>query len=216
MLSRNAAFKDRQEAGKELAHIIKNFNFHAPVILALPRGGVILGREVALLLKVPLDVLISRKLGAPGNAEYGIGAVSEDEIPFYITQALEQYGCGSEDLGTILDTETLELRRRIRLYRGGRPLDSVKGQTVLLIDDGLATGVTAVAAARFLKSLAPGKLILAVPVAPAEIPLEVAGSFDQIICPNYISNFYGVGVHYQNFEQVEDAQVLQILQQLRG
>lgn len=204
-------FKDRVEAGKKLGAALKKKKITAPFVLALPRGGVVIGAEVAKILQCPLDVVISRKIGFPGHLEYGIGALSEDEVPLFNPSILKYFEYDSQDVTQIVEEEKIEMKRRLKLYRDSRPLEKLETKTVILVDDGLATGVTAAAAGKFLKKLSPKKLILAVPVGPREISPLIEQQFDEIFCLYQPINFHGVGVWFNDFTQVEDREVLRIL-----
>lgn len=205
-------FRNRTEAGQKLAQALKKHDFKDPVILGLPRGGVVIADEVARAFHVPLGVIIARKIGAPGHEEYGIGAMSEDELPTFNPEVLSYFDPRSPEIQSIVEEETLELRRRMELYREGRHLPMLNGKTAILVDDGIATGVTAAAAGKFVRSLHPERIILAVPVGPVNISRTVKENFDEIICLHSLHNFRGVGLWYEDFSQVEDEDVLTILQ----
>ncbi|MFP5384829.1 MAG: phosphoribosyltransferase [Bacteriovoracia bacterium] len=211
MASLDYFFEDRKDAGKQLAGELKKLNFENPVLLALPRGGIVVADEVAEELHVPLDVVIARKIGAPGHSEYGIGAISENEEPTFNSSAISYFNPESPAVRQTVEEETNELHRRKQLYRGGQDLPEMKDKTVIVIDDGLATGVTAVAAAKFLRTLGPKELVLAVPVGPAIPGREVEESYDRIICLHSLQDLRGVGLWYNDFTQVEDEEVLDIL-----
>lgn len=211
MASQNYRFKDRTQAGRKLGEKLLIKGIHRPVILALPRGGVPVAEEVARILGAPLDVVVARKIGAPGQKEYGIGAMSEDEVPYFNPDILGYFDIKGSEVKRILNVETEELRRRIALYREGRELPDLKGKTVLLIDDGLATGVTAAAAGAFLRKHNLEMLIFAAPVCPKNISSEVREQFDEIICLQSPMMFQAVGLWYEEFPQVEDDEVMSIL-----
>jgi putative phosphoribosyl transferase len=211
MLSHNLRFKDRIHAGRKLGERLLVRAFSEPVILALPRGGVPVAEEVARIHGAPLDVVIARKIGAPGHEEFGIGALSEDEVPHFNPGMSNYFNISGAEVRTIVKAETEELRRRIANYRGGRALPDLEGKTVILIDDGLATGVTAAAAGAFLRTLVPKELIFAAPVCPENIGPKVREQFDEIICLQSPRNFQAVGLWYENFSQVEDDEVMFIL-----
>lgn len=209
---RGSLFQDRRDAGRKLAGVLQKENMDDAVILALPRGGVVVADEVAKSFRLPLEVVISRKIGAPGHPEYGIGALSENNIPSFNSSVAGYFDPESPAIRATIEDETEELKRRVELYRSGNPLPDMKNKKVIVIDDGLATGVTAVAAAKFLKTLHPRELILAVPVGPDEVGQDVEESYDRVICPHALSNLRGVGLWYDNFDQVEDDEVLEILE----
>lgn len=204
-------FRNRTEAGRKLAQALKKHDFKDPVILGLPRGGVVLASEVARTLHVPVGVVMARKIGAPGHEEYGIGAVSEDETAIFNPEVLSYFDPRSPEIQKIVADETLELQRRIALYREGKSLPSLSGKTAILVDDGIATGVTAAAAGKFVRSLHPERVVLAVPVGPINIGSFVKENFDEIICLHALHNFRGVGTWYEDFNQVVDDEVMKIL-----
>lgn len=209
---RGSLFQDRRDAGKKLANILKQEDLEDIVILALPRGGVVVADEVAKELHLPLEVVIARKIGAPGHPEYGIGALSENNIPSFNSSVTGYFDPESPAIQATILEESEELKRRVELYRQGKALPDMEDKKVLVIDDGLATGATAVAAAKFLRSLHPRELVLAVPVGPLDVGSDVREAYDRIICPHPLSNLRGVGLWYENFDQVEDEEVLTILQ----
>lgn len=205
-------FEDRRDAGKRLGEMLHQRDFPDPFILALPRGGVVVADEVARELKAQLDVVISRKIGAPGQPELGIGAISEDGKPAFNPRMSAYFNIDSPMVQHTVREETDELKRRKELYRGGHELPDLAGKTVIVVDDGLATGATALSAAQFLRTKNPEKIILAVPIGPQNIGQEVEASFDEIICVHALSNLQSVGLWYGDFTQVEDEEVLSILQ----
>lgn len=207
----NFLYRDRLHAGKVLSEIILKRELINPIILALPRGGVPIGMQIAEVLKAPLDVLIVRKIGAPFNPEYGIGAISEDLIPLMSAESLVNEEHLEEEVKEIIENEKKELIRRIQLYRGDRKLPEFQNRTVILVDDGIATGVTAAAAGKFLKSQGAKEVILAVPVGPRTLGPLVRRNVDEIICPYTPAGFSGVGSWYQDFRQVSDEEVVYIL-----
>ena len=206
-------FNDRGHAGQVLSEHLLKYELVNPLILALPRGGVPVAHEISRLLRVPMDVLIVRKIGAPFNPEYGIGAISENLIPFINAEAFLPEDHIEQDVKEIIENEKAEVLRRIKLYRGDRKLPDLKNRTVLLVDDGIATGVTAAAAGRYLRFTGAKKIILAVPVAPRNINIFVRENMDEIICPYTTSRFSGISNWYRDFRQVTDEDVLNILSQ---
>jgi predicted phosphoribosyltransferase len=213
MFSNDHMFVDRTDAGKELGEYLRLKKIPDPVVFALPRGGVTVAKEVAERLGVSLDVIIARKIGSPDQPEYGIGALSEDEVPLFNPEIVRYFDLKGPEISAIVAEEKAELRRRISYYRQGRKLPSLKGKTAILVDDGLATGVTAAAAGEFLKKLHPEKSVLAVPIGPREISPMVKEQFDEIICLQRPEFLQAVGLWYEDFTQVQDDEVLETLGQ---
>jgi putative phosphoribosyl transferase len=207
----NPIFKNRIEAGQVLGLKLRSKHITNPIVLALPRGGVIIGNEVAKILGTELDVVISRKIGSPEDEEFGIGAMAEDEVPFFNPELGDRYDFSGKKVTDIILSQKKELNRRITHYRGNRILPEVRGRNVILIDDGLATGVTAAAAAAFLRKFGPSALYLAVPVGPKHPGPMISNLFDEIIVLATPNEFQGVGMCYRDFAQVEDAEVKHIL-----
>lgn len=211
MLRRLALFVDRREAGRRLAPSLERFRGQEPVVVALPRGGVPVAYEIASALSAPLDILLVRKVGAPFHPEYGIGAVAEGGLRFIRRDEVELTGISEEELEAVVATETAELERRRRLYRADRDPLPVDGRTVILVDDGIATGGTATVAARALKARGAAGVVLAVPVAPPGASRRLAGDFDEIVCLEEPHGFSGVGQFYVDFGQVSDEEVKELL-----
>lgn len=204
-------YNDRAHAGKVLAEYLMNQELHSPFILALPRGGLPVADEVAHLIKAPMDVLVVRKIGAPFNPEYGIGAMCEDLIPLMSAESFFPTNHMEEDVKATIQKEKKELVRRIQLFRHGRSLPDFKSRTVIVVDDGIATGVTAASAGKYLKSIGAKEVILAVPVGPRHLSELVRNNFNEIICPYTPSGFSGVGNWYRDFRQVSDEEVIAVL-----
>src|SRR5215469_987838 len=181
------------------------------LVLALPRGGVAVAREVADALAAPLDVLVTRKIGYPPQPELGVGAIAEGGDPVYDEQFVYRLGLSHEDLEPVVARERAELDRRVRVYRGGRPPPDVAGRLVILVDDGLATGVTARAALRSLRSRSAGQTVLAVPVAAPSSAAAMLREADSVVALALPETFRAVGEWYVSFGQLTDSDVLKLL-----
>ncbi len=204
-------YSTRSHAGKILAAKLVERHIENPIIFALPRGGVPIGHEIAKALHVSLEVLMVRKIGAPFNPEYGIGAICEDLRPLFNAGELLHFEDLDDAVVKIVDDEKRELTRRVQYYRGTRKLPEVKNRNVILVDDGLATGVTAAAAGKFLRSKDAKQIFLAVPVGPKTVSELLTENIDEIICPYHPDGFMAIGSWYQYFPQVTDEEVMNIL-----
>lgn len=182
-----------------------------PVVVALPRGGVPVGREVADALDAPLEILAVRKLGAPHNPEYGIGAIAEGGTRVFDPEALAILGIDGGVLDEIVARESAELERRVEAYRDGRPPLPLAGRTVIVVDDGVATGVTDTAALRSIRRREPRRLVLAVPVCAPDSAARLREEADEVVCLLEPALLYGVGQWYRDFSQVSDEQVIAAL-----
>ena len=208
-------FKDRIDAGKTLAMRLLEYKDTDAVVFAIPRGGVVVGYEVARALNLKLDVVIPRKIGAPGNPELAIGAVVTRDHPMINQTLVSQLNISASYIEQEIDNQLQEIERRLQLYLGGRPPHGVQGQVILLVDDGLATGYTALAAIRAVKQENPGKLVLAVPVAPRDTYELLKKEVDEIVCVEVHELFFAVGQFYEVFTQTTDAEVTEILSEYR-
>ncbi len=205
-------FASRDHAGRALAqkvaeHLAPGGTPGTPLVLALPRGGVPVAAPVADLLGGDLDIVVARKIGAPAQPELGVGAIAEDGPPVFADAALHHLGLTADDLADAVEKERAELRRRVRRYRGDRPAPRVTGRTVVLVDDGLATGITAHAALRWLHGRRPRRLVLAVPVCSREAHDALAADADSIVCLHAPRTFTAVGRWYADFGQLTDDDV---------
>lgn len=206
-------FRDRREAGQRLAAALLPLNLADPLVLALPRGGVPVGFEVAQALAAPLDVLVVRKIGAPGQPEYGIGAVADGSEPQTVLNedAMALIAPGADYVAAESARQLAEIERRRRAYRGDRPPVAVRDRVVVLVDDGIATGGTARVALKALKRAGAERVVLAVPVAPKAALEVLAREADHVVCLAAPEPFHAVGEHYLDFDQVSDAEVVRLL-----
>jgi putative phosphoribosyl transferase len=208
---------DRRTAGRLLARKLKGLCSERTVVLALPRGGVPVASEIAKAFGARLDVIVTRKIGFPRQPELGVGAIAEGmREPVYDDQMLARLGLTPAELARVVTAERAELARRVRVYRPGRPPPDVAGRPVIVVDDGLATGVTARAALRSLRAGtfgagAPGALLLAVPVAPATAAEALGADADRVVTLISPRRFASVGQWYESFPQLTDADVLDLL-----
>jgi putative phosphoribosyl transferase len=208
-------FEDRGDAGRRLAGRLSRYVDERPVVFALPRGGVPVGDEVSRSLGAPLEIVVSRKLGAPGQPEFGIGAVAPGGVRVLNERAVRVLGIEKDYLDWISARESAEAERRLLLFRGDRPYPDLDGRTAILVDDGLATGVTARAALLALKRLNPRRLVLAVPVCAPQTAKLLRPETDDLICLVEPSDLEAVGLWYRNFEQVPDEEVVRLLEEAR-
>lgn len=200
-------FQDRREAGQKLAKQLEMYRGKRAIVLALPRGGVVVGYEVAKALNLPLDVIITRKIGAPGNPEYAIGAVAETGDVQLNQEEIRLFGISPQYVNDEIRRQKQEIERRVQLYRGGRRLPSVRNKIVIVVDDGIATGFTMRASIRALKVEEPKKIVLAVPVAPPDVLDEMRKEVDEAVCLATPEPFFAVGAWYRHFEQTTDEEV---------
>ncbi|MFA9430680.1 phosphoribosyltransferase [Egicoccus sp. AB-alg2] len=204
-------FADRTDAGRRLADLLATRDLQDPVVLALPRGGVPVAAPVADRLGAPLDVLVVRKLGAPRQPELAIGAIAEGAVRVLDPTMVDRLGLDEGALDAIEATERRELQRRVHRYRGDRPLLDLHGRTAVIVDDGLATGATAVAACRTARGAGPLGVVLAVPVAAEGGVEHLRAEADAVVCPVVPMAFRAVGQWYADFTQTGDEEVLALL-----
>jgi putative phosphoribosyl transferase len=206
-------FADRHEAGRLLAARLLRFSDRRPVVLALPRGGVPVGYEIARALGAPLDLVLVRKLGAPGQPELAIGALALGTDAEIVTDRplLAALGVTAAALAAITAREREEIERRRKLYLGDRPPAPVEGRTAILVDDGIATGATMRAALAATRKRKPARLVLAVPVAAPDTVARLRAEADEIVCLEAPPAFFAVGQFYRSFAQLEDREVLDLL-----
>lgn len=208
-------FADRREAGQRLAARVAELGLSDPVVLALPRGGVPVGYEVARGLSAPLDVLVVRKIGAPAQPELGVGAIAEGGEPLLDEGMLARLGRSRAELEPTISREREEVERRVRRYRGDLPALDVRGRTIVIVDDGLATGSTARAALRSPRAREAARIVLAVPVCAAETAERLRAEAHDIVCVAAPVDFRAVGAWYDRFEQTPDEVVVALLREAR-
>lgn len=210
------AFHDRGDAGRQLAEALLRYRDENPIVLALPRGGVPVGYEIARALGAPLDVLVARKLGAPGQPELAMGAVAPGGVLILNGRLVQRLEYSEEQIERVAAKERAEVERRLQIFRGERSAPAVSDRTVILVDDGIATGMTAKAAILSLRCQRPRRLVLAVPVCAAQAAEELRGEVDELVCIKAPTYLLAIGVWYENFEQISDGEVVRILEQARN
>jgi putative phosphoribosyl transferase len=212
-----SGYADRADAGRVLARELATMELPGPVVvLGLARGGVPVAVEVAAALGARADVLVVRKLGLPGQPEYGLGALAEGGEPVYDRDGMRVAGVTEDDLAAVAEAEQAECRRRVIAYRGDRPPADVEGGTAVVVDDGIATGVTAVAALEAVRQRGPARLVLAAPVASRQAVARLEPLADDLVVPLVPPRFGAVSVFYERFDQTSDAEVTALLPEFRS
>lgn len=206
-----AYFSNRIEAGRRLAEALKEFAGHGGVVLAIPRGGVVVGYEIAQKLHLELDVIVPRKLGAPSNSELAIGAIAEDGTAILDDGLVAYLGVNEDYIRRESERQKLEIKRRLKLYRQDAPPLSIKGQTVLVVDDGIATGSTMKAALASLRKQGAKNIVVAVPVGPPSTISELHEMADKVVCLYMPEYFQAIGQFYEDFNQTSDEEVIDLL-----
>lgn len=204
-------FRDREAGGAELARALSKYRGSDLVVYGLPRGGVVTARAVAAALQAPLDLVVPRKIGHPHQPEYAVGAIAEDGQ--VVLNEHEVAGLSREWLAREEQAQLQESRRRRAVYLDGRQPLPVKGKTALVVDDGIATGYTMKAAVLAIRKMQPARVVVAAPVGPPGVEARFAGIADEVVVPYTPKGFYAIGQFYEEFEQLEDADVMAILQQ---
>lgn len=203
---------DRSEAGRELAEALAHYRGRQDVlVLALPRGGVPVAYEIAIALQAPLDLVLVRKLGAPGQRELAMGAIASGGIRVLNENLISTLNVSGRDIESVAEREQRELERREVAYRGDRPRQGISGRTVILVDDGVATGATMRAAIASLRQQNPARIVIALPLAPASTVNTLAREADEVICLHSPEPFVAIGRWYQDFSQVSDREVRGLL-----
>lgn len=205
-------YRDRVEAGTILAQQLSAYaNRNDVLVLALPRGGVPVAFEIAKSLSAPLDVFIVRKLGVPGHSELAMGAIAMGGIHVFNNDILQELNISQDELKAVIAKEEQELKRRETAYRGDHPFPSIKDKTIILVDDGIATGASMRAAIKALRELKPASIVVAVPVADKHMCENMQPLVDRLVCPLQPMHFYAVGAWYDDFAQTEDEEVFTLL-----
>ncbi len=204
-------FLNRQDAGEKLSRVLQKYKQENVVVLGIPRGGAVVAAEVARELNAPLDVIIPRKIGAPHNPEVAIGAVSQDGTVIRDEAMISLLGISDEQINTLAERVSGEISRRVNTYRGGRPGLDLRDRTVIIVDDGIATGFTVQAALKSVRGMEPRRLVLAVPVAPADTVAVLQDKVDEMVCLQTPELFYAVGQFYMEFDQTTDEEVIKLL-----
>lgn len=205
-------FRDRTQAGQKLAAELQDYADRSDLlVLGLPRGGVPVAFEIAQKLGAPLDVFLVRKLGVPGREELAMGAIATGGVRVLNDEVVQGLHIADDVIDQVVHREQQELKRRERLYRGDRPQPEIQNRTVIIVDDGLATGATIRAAVKALRQHRPAHIVVAVPVAARETYEEFREEMDEIVCPLTPNQFSAVGLWYQNFSQTTDEEVLELL-----
>ncbi len=202
-------FADRRDAGRRLAAALDHLRERRPIVIAVPRGGVVVGHEVATHLRAPLDVIVPRKLRAPYNPELAIGAVAEGGAVF-VDEGIAR-GIGAAYVEQEIAAQRTEITRRVLAYRGGRAIPALDGRAAIVVDDGIATGATMIAALRAVRGMTPARLVAAVPVAPPDGIARLAREADEVVCLVAPAVFHAVGQFYGDFAQVDDGEVMALL-----
>jgi len=206
-------FRDRADGGRQLARKLTAYANRSDVlVLGIPRGGVPVAFEVAQALHAPLDILLVRKLGTPGQKELAMGAIASGGIRIVNHELVAELGISANQLAEVIAAQEAELHRREQLFRGSRPDISAQGRIIILVDDGIATGSSMRAAIDALRTLQPKKIVVAVPVAPSRADVQIKGVADEFVCVLKPEWFFGIGQFYEDFSQTEDSEVQALLQ----
>jgi predicted phosphoribosyltransferase len=211
-----STFLDRADAGRNLAAALRKHQMRRPIVLALPRGGVAVGFEIANDLGIPLDIIVARKLGAPQQPELAIGAVAPGGVRILDEPAVHHLRISSEVVQELVDRETIEMQRRERLYRAGMSPTVAEAvdladRTIILVDDGIATGLTVRAAILSVRRLQPSSVIVAAPVCARETALDLRGEVDAVVCLLIPAELHAIGLWYRDFSQLTDDEVIALL-----
>lgn len=206
-------FKNRSEAGILLSKKLTKFASSKTIVLAIPRGGVVVGYEIAKRLNLPLNIIMVRKISHPLRPEFGLGAIAEGDAQIFDKKMMRSLGLSEKDLKEVIKKEKKELSRRIKVYRSLKPYPSLKGMNVILVDDGLATGVTAKAAIKAVRKDVPAKIIFATPICAEDISREIESLVDNFLCLSRVEDLSAISLWYEEFYPVEDEEVMELLKQ---
>jgi putative phosphoribosyl transferase len=209
-------FTNREQAGRLLGEELRAYAGEDTIVLGLPRGGVPVAFEVARALRAPLDVRVVRKLGVPWHPELGVGAVAEEGHIDLNADVLKHVGLSEGELSRLIEAKRREVQERVQKFRAGRPQPELQGRTVILVDDGIATGGTVRAAIRSVRTHHPRQIVLAVPVAAPDTLADLAPGLDRIVCLMAPPNLYAIGLWYEDFQQVDDDEVAALLERARS
>ena len=215
MPHRATMFTDRRDAGRQLAGWLSGYQDGGGIILALPRGGVPVGYEIARSLRVPLDVFVARKLGVPGQPELALGAVAPGGVRILNDRMVRELGVSDDWIEAATESELDEVGRRMRRFRGMRPEPEIRDRTVILVDDGIATGMTVRVAVRAVREKGPRRVVLAVPVCAEVTAGALTSEVDALICLRTPSDLWAIGLWYESFHQLEDEEVVELLERGR-
>lgn len=206
-------FKNRSEAGILLSKKLSKFRGNKTIVLGIPRGGVVLGFEIAKRLRLPLNIIMVRKISHPLHPEFGLGAIAEGNISVFDTKTMKSFSISEKELEGVLKEEKKELSRRIKVYRKLKPYPKLKGMNVILVDDGLATGVTAKAAIKAIRKDGPSKIIFAIPLCSEDVSKDIEPLVDNFLCLNRAHELSAISLWYEEFYPVEDDEVMNLLKQ---
>lgn len=204
-------FKNRKESGQKLAMALQRYATENPFILAMPRGGVVIGYEIAKSLHAPLDVIVTRKIGAPTQPEYAIGAIAPENIQIFNSAAISSLNISNTELEALISEEEKEMARRIQFYRANKPPLDLTDKLVIIVDDGVATGQTAIAAIRSVRKMRPKKIIFACGVSSQDALLLLQKEANEVVSLSSPAMFYAVSEWYQDFRQTTDEEVIKLL-----
>jgi len=204
-------FKNRLDAGRQLTNKLSKYKGKDVIVLAIPRGGIIVGNEIAKAIDAKLDIIVPRKIGSPEDPEFAIGAVAPDGSTSLEEDVVRSYGISENYIKNKVKEEIQEIKRRMNTYRGNKPFPKLKNKIVILVDDGVATGNTMIASVKFIKKQKPKKIVIAVPIAPSDFINKVSSMVNEVISLKPLEPYYAISMHYISFEQTTDEEVIETL-----